>query len=324
MRRICIFSVLLIFLTIRCSLKNEKTIAREIEGIQVAESYTLPAPLKRFQYKEPFFYSYNYLSKELHKHDRGLVILDSLGGQGDAPYENRVVLNYHIFDDSRVGIFDSDKNIYKIQDWEDSIFVFFKIDRKFERGVTLNDSLVALSYSYGDDAKLGLARANILSGTYEEFDQANIELNEPLSSWIYEGKLLNDKRWLFAFSYLFTDFFKIDLSTNNIERLNYGYGLDAKKPEVFEIEGGYMAGDNTLYITDASIDKKYAYLLSNLAERDFPANRILDVYQLDGFRYVKSFLVPNRSDAPPDEVFTDDQFVYFRYEYEVIRTKLDL
>ena len=157
--------LILVFVhVVGCEVKSDKIIDRKIYSVDVADSFSIEAPLKRFKFQYPNFYSYN---KQLHKHDLNFKVINSLGGEGDAPFENRVVLNYSILSEDRVGIFDSDKKSYKIQDWNDSVHFYFKANKNFGRGIVLNDSSIFLSFSY-DEMKLGFAICNTRDGRFFE------------------------------------------------------------------------------------------------------------------------------------------------------------
>ena len=306
-----------------CGVESENTIDRKLYSIEVVDSFLINDPFKRFTFQAPFFYSYNFYSKQLHKHDMNFVVLDSLGGEGDAPHENRVVLNYKVLTQERVGIFDSDKNTYKIQDWNDSVHFYFKMNKTFDRGVVLNDSSVLMSYTYDKDVKLGFAISDVKNDLYSELEDVTKELYEPVSSFIYEGKLVKDGNDVYSFSYLYSNFFKIGLLDSSVTRLDYGYDFDIDKPKVFEISGGYLADDNPTYVVDAIVGHDYIYVLSNYPIRGFSDNRVLDVYDKRGFKYLRSHVIPNKRGYPANELFTDGKFIYFKYESAILKVALE-
>lgn len=317
-------SLFLVFVYfVGCEVKSDKIIDRKIYSVDVVDSFSVDAPLKRFKFHYPNFYSYNFYTKQLHKHDLNFKVIDSLGGEGDAPFENKVVLNYSILSEDRVGIFDSDKKSYKIQDWNDSVHFYFKADKNFGKGIVLNDSSIFLSFFY-DEMKLGFAINTIRDGRFFELQDVNQEFNEPTSYFTYEGKLVRDGDEVYSFSYLYTDFFKIDTRDSSVTRLKYGYDHDFGKPKVHKIPDGYMADDNPTIIADAIVTEDRIYVLSNYSIRRFRSNRLLDVYDKKGFRYLKSYLVPNRREYPPGEVFTDGKYMYFKYEDIILKVELGL
>ena len=213
-------SLLFVLLLAQCEVQSNDFIDRRIYSVEVVDSFGMDTPLKRFVYKKPFFYAYNFYSKQIQKHNRGFEMVNAMGGEGDAPFENRVILNYAILDcEDRLGIFDSDKNTYKIQDWNDSIFLYLKIDRNFDRGVVLSDSTIFISYTYDNDMKLGFAIINSTDGTYFELMNFNKEFSEPTSSFIYEGKLVKFGDKVYSFSYLFNEFFVFDLQGLSVKRI---------------------------------------------------------------------------------------------------------
>jgi hypothetical protein len=316
--------ILGVFLVISsCTPQSEDIVSRVFSEIQTYEEITFKDPLKRFKSYDDFFSSYNFYTKAIYKHGRNFETIDTLGKEGDAPYENRMVLNYSILNDSTLAIFDSEKNTFKIQDWNDSVYFYHKFQRNFERGELLNDSILVITEARGSRYKMGFGYVNLYTNEYSSMKFANDVLNEELSFFTYEGIIIADGSDIYSFSYNYTDFLKISLDDSMISKLNYGYPLEKKKPEVFEINGGFMTGDNPQYIMDAHIDEKFIWILSNVSEKGFENNRILDVYLKEGFLYLKSYVLPNIDNDPPSEMFKDDDYFYLRSENIILKVTLD-
>jgi len=295
---------------------------RKFCSIKVLDTFSIVHPIKRITYRKPFFYSYNFVSKQIHKHDNNFNFLDSLGSQGDALYENSVVLNYSIIDEERVGIIDSEKNIFKIQDWEDSVHSYYRFPDLIERGVHINDSTAIITQTHSDDLRLSFYKINLRNGSSEPLTQLNKMLDEPLSYFTHEGKLMNFENTVYSFSYLYTDFIKMDTDKLKAEKMMYGYDIEVKKPKVMKFSGGYATGENPLYILDAALTESHIYILSNFSTLEYSSNRILDIYSHAGFNYIRSYVLPNLDNYPPSEIFHDDQYLYLNYENYILKSAL--
>jgi hypothetical protein len=306
-----------------CEPEKEEIIKRKLLALRTYEKITFDEPLKRFKHYGDFFCSYNFYTKAIYKHNRNFEILDTLGRAGDASYENRMIRNYSVLSDSTLAIFDSEKNSFKIQGWNDSVYYYHKFKQNLDRGELLNDSILIISEAYGSRYKMGYAYVNINTNEYKSMKFANDMLNEDLSFFTYEGILIADGKDLYNFSYNYTEFLKISLFDSTIIKLNYGYPLEQKKPKAFEIAGGFATGDNPQYILDVHIDEKFIWILSNVSEKGFENNRVLDVYEKAGFQYQKSYVLPNIDDEPPVEIFKDEDYCYIRYEYSVLKVVLE-
>lgn len=273
---------------------------RAFGEILLVDSVLIERPLKRFESFGDYFYCYDFLDKSLIKLDQELNPLASLGKWGEGPKENFMVRNYHILDENRLSIFDTEKHTFKIQDFEDSIYFYRKFSMPVERGVQLDDnSLILVATVKG--IKLSYFFHSLKEDSYKLIEKINELFYEENSALIYEGKILGNNGFLIHTSYFSDLWFTYEPEQNILEMGSYIY--DFEKPKVLNIGGGAMLDNAPLLIADAFIFQDRLAVISNVSDRDNSENRVLDIYDIESKTYLKSFILPNLNQTKATEGF---------------------
>jgi hypothetical protein len=310
-RLIAIISIILIIATFSCNI-SEKTPERIFSDISLLDSIELELPLRRIIYHKENFYSYDYYSKSILKHNKNFEIIDSLGKWGNGPSENLLVRNFQPTYGDKMMIFDTEKHSYKVQDFSDSVYLFHKFLSPVERGVALNDSLLITIASL-PDFKLGFSYYDLGKSESKLIEKLNIIFDEKNSGLIYEGKLQIEGNFVVHTSYFANNWFVFNYVTNNVKIGSYRYKFD--NPKVLDFGGGIMLDDAPELITDTFLHGSKLFIISNVAERKFPEQRVLDIYDLETAQYMKSYILPKLQDSAPSEGFyMKDDLIGLRYE----------
>lgn len=317
--------ILSLFL-LSCEMKKENLEIKRIKKeVEIINSYNIPNPWKRFQ-ADTFgtgFLAYDYYNKSIVKLDSEFNLISKLSSEGDAPNENRMILNFQQLDSEWVAIFDTENNTFKIQNWNDSVKTFFRFPERFERGVLINDSIIIYSLFSETDVRLRFATRNINNSfEFHELTQLNELIDEPLSGFIYEGVIGYSKQYFYNFSGLYSDFIRLNLTTWEGEKLNYGVDKEFQKPQVFKIAGGYYAGNNPEIVPHATVYRNEIYILSNITNSDFGNSRIIDVYRERDFKYLHSYSLANLPNFAPREIFFSSNYTYLFHDNIVYKIKL--
>jgi hypothetical protein len=320
-----IFCIVLIFACQTTEQVHE--IKRIKKEITIVDKTPILEAWKRFQPNkyENGFLAYDFNKKRLVKLDDNFEFLEALGAEGDSPTENRMILNFQQLDRDWVAIFETEKNTFKIQNWQDSVKVYFKFPERFERGVLIGDSLIYYTFFDGKDVRLRFASRNTKKDfDFESLSQLNELVDEPVSGFIYEGAVSASKDFFYNFSGLYTEFVRINLISGASEKLNYGIRPNTSKPKVLEVAGGYYAPNNPIITIDAKIHNGLIYTLSNVSTSDFGKKRVIDVYQEIDFKYLYTFSLEKLGEFYPTEIFLDSEYLYVLQENEICKLSLDL
>lgn len=311
----------LIFL-ISCDKKpSNGEINRKKKHLRLVAEYSISEPLKRFQLNpyERGFLAYQFSKKQIVHMDESFKIVKRMGSEGDAPYENRMILNYQILDKDWIAIFDTEKNTFKIQNWQDSVQKFFKFPEKFERGVLVNDSLIVYTFFDSDDVRMRFATRLVNENyQFQLVKQLNLLIDEPLSGFIYEGNLAKSDDYIYNFSGLYTEFLRLNYHTMKSEKLNYGVYKNFQKPEIISIAGGYFSANNPEITRHATISQGKIFVLSNVSNSDFGNNKVIDVYRELDFEYQYSYTLENLMDFSPLEIFVSENEIYLAQDQKVL------
>lgn len=290
---------LVILFVIGCSNRTEEK--RVFGEILLMDSVLIERPLKRFESYGEYFYCYDYFNKSLIKLDKELHPQASLGKWGEGPKENFMVRNFHILDENKLSIFDTEKHTFKIQDFEDSVYFYKKFSVPVERGVQLDDtSLILVATEKG--IKLSYFLHSLKEDSYNVIEKINDLFNEENSALIYEGKILENNGFLIHTSYFSDLWFTYDPEHNILEKGSYIY--DFEKPKVLNIGGGAMLDNAPLLIADAIIFQDRLAIVSNVSDRNNSDNRVLDIYDIESKAYLKSFILPNLNQTKASEGFS--------------------
>ncbi|MEB2775885.1 hypothetical protein SYJ56_11245 [Algoriphagus sp. D3-2-R+10] len=294
---------------------------RIFSNVSLLDSIELELPLRRIMYNEGNYYSYDYYSKSILKHDNNFKIIDTLGKRGEGPTENLLVRNFQPLDPDKIMIFDTQKHSYKVQDFSDSVYLYHKFMTPVERGVALDESLLIIIAGL-TDYKLGFSFYDLNNSESESIEKINVLFDEENSGLIYDGKLLNEGKYVVHTSYFANHWFVFN--TLNSE-LNVGsYRYEFENPKVLDIGGGVMLENAPELITDAFLHGSRLFVISNVGEREHPEQRVLDMYDLETTNYLNSYLLPKLQESAPSEGFyRDSNRIGLRYEDFLYFLQLD-
>ncbi|WP_439475053.1 hypothetical protein [Algoriphagus formosus] len=264
------------------------------------DSLTLDLPLLRFQEFDGKIYAYDFYDKRIVQIDSQFQVIKQLGSFGDGPKENLLVRDYQVLSSGLVAIFDVDKNTFKIQSFEDSVYLYKKFDFDMEGGAYWRDS-VLLTMAMEDRLRLNFAYYSIGNSRKEPISALNDLFQEDYSGLIYQGKLLSSKERLVFTSYFSSFWFVLDKESGKVQSGKYLH--DYEKPKVLDEGGIVMLEDAPELIYDSFMTSDEILIISNIGHIDYPDQRILDVYDLE-FNYLRSYPLPNLNDTTPDEVFS--------------------
>jgi hypothetical protein len=316
-----ILFVTAIFFLLGCSSKESKK-ERLFSSIVLEDSISLDLPLLRFQKYQNGFYAYDFSEKSIVKLDSEFNLIDRLGSWGDGPKENLLIRNYKILDEDLVAIFDVEKNTFKIQDFKDSVYVYKKFDFNIHGGIYTDSTSIIIS-RISDKMRMEFLRTNLNSSETEILLEINNFFVEDYSGLTFEGKINELDGKIYFTSYFSSFWFIYDIHTKEIKSGKYIY--DYNKPKVLDTGGMVMLEDAPELIYDSFISSRYMFIVSNLADRNYPDQRILDIYDIGNFEYLQSFPLPNLNDTSPDEGFyIDDSKIAILYEDKVYFFKLSL
>ncbi|MCH7397409.1 hypothetical protein MM236_05390 [Belliella sp. DSM 107340] len=273
---------------------------RIFDEVVLVDSMYLELPLYRIQFDLDTGYGYYYPEKMIFKFDQKFRTLDTLGRWGDGPKENLMVRNFQINQSRSVEIFDSELNRFKIQDFNDSVYFSHNFSKSILGGSYFGDNKFIV-WSIEDKAKLVFDYIDISSNEIKPVEEINILFREDHSGLIYEGVVNVSRNELFFTSYFASFMFKYNFQTGEVTHSKYIQ--DFPLPQVLEIGSGVMLDNAAELILDSFIYEDKLILISNVGERKFPGQRILDVYNTKSLKYEKSFLLPKLNDTAPDEGF---------------------
>lgn len=85
-----------------------------------------------------------------------------------------------------------------------------------------------------------------------------------------------------------------------------------------------MLDDAVDLIIDSFVLGDYIAIISNVGERKFGENRILDLFSLSDLSYSHSYVLPDLNDAIPDDGFVlEDSKIGIVYEDELVIFELE-
>ncbi len=285
---------------------------RTFSDIVLLDSIELELPLRRIMYQNGNFYSYDYFSKSILKHDINFKIIDSLGRMGEGPSENLMVRNYQPFDLNKLMIFDSEKHSFKVQDFYDSVYLYHKFMTPVERGVAVNESLLIIIASL-TDFKLGFSYYDLKSSKSEHIEKINALFDVENSRLIYEGKVLIEENFVVHTSYFSNHWFVYNTINKDLKVGAYRYEFEI--PKVLEFGGGIMLDNAPELITDTFLHGSKLFVISNVGEREYPEQQVLDIYDLVTTEYITSYMLPKLQDSTPSEGFyIESDRIGIRYE----------
>lgn len=304
-----------------CKIDENNQKEREFKNLHQIEKIALDLPLIRFQAFGDFVFAYEYSNKRLFKLNPAFQVLDTLGGWGDGPKENLLVRNYQIFADYKAAIFDTEKSTFKIQDFSDSVYYYHKFSKNVERGIFLNEDLL-ITLSSGSKMNLEFDFFDILKSEFIPIKNINKLYDLDYSFLIHEGKLLQNKNIVVFTSYFSNQWFTFDTET---KELKVGkYLKEFPIPQVIQIGDGFMLDDAVDLIIDSFVLGDYIAIISNVGERKFGENRILDLFSLSDLSYSHSYVLPDLNDAIPDDGFVlEDSKIGIVYEDELVIFELE-
>ena len=303
------FCLLLICIIFSCKPSGDSA-ERTFSNISIVDSIELELPLRRIIYQNGNYYSYDYYSKSLFKHDINFKIIDSLGIRGEGPTENLMVRNYQPLSSEKVMIFDTEKHAYKVQDFSDSVYFYHKFMTPVERGVAVNESLLITIASL-TDLKLGFSYYDLKSLGSEAIDKINSLFDVENSAMIYEGKLIKEGKYVIHTSY-FADHWFVFVN-NELKVGSYRYEFENHK--VLEFGGGIMLDNAPDLIADSFASGSRLFVISNVGEKEFPEQRVLDIYDLETTEYITSYVLPKLQDSAASEGFyIENERIGLRYE----------
>lgn len=286
------------FLLFGCS-KDQSNQSRIISKLTLIDSVALDSPLLRFQFSDKNLYGYDYYEKSIIRLDKDFSVLSKLGSWGDGPKENLLVRNYEILEDEKIAIFDVEKNTFKIQDFNDSVYLYKKFDYNILNGAYL-DSVVIVS-KFSEKNSIGFDLFNLNNFEYTPIDPLNKLFNEDYSGLIYEGNLTHVGNKIYFTSYFSSFWFIYDVISKDLQSGSYLQNL--KNPKVFDNGSIMMLENATEIIYDSFFSDDLIYIISNVGEKDYSDQRFLDIYDINNFEYIKSYPLPNINETTPDEGF---------------------
>ena len=309
--RVISICFLILYTTISCKPSGDPPI-RTFSTITLLDSIELEMPLRRIVYKEEKYYSYDYYSKSIFKHDQNFHIIDSLGAKGEGPSENLMVRNYQTFDLDKLMIFDTQKHSYKVQDFSDSVYLYHKFMTPVDRGVAINESLLITIASL-PDLKLGFSFYDLNSLESESIEKINLLFDQKNSAMVYEGKLLIEENYVVHTSYFANHWFVYNTINKDLKVGAYRYEFEL--PKVLEFGGGVMLDNAPELIVDSFLRGTKLYVISNVGERAYPEQRVLDIFDLATTEYITSYILPKLQDSAPSEGFyIENDRIGLRYE----------
>lgn len=227
-------------------------------------------------------------------------ILNEIGSKGGGPNENQRIKNVYIGSD-RYGVIDNSKDIFKIVSLEyDTTLISHKFYDHIDRGVFLNDTILAITNAENQDLIINILNTN--NKIIKKISLKN-ELNYDGNSMdlIYEGEFtkLNSNKLFCYFSYRHSFFICMNVSG---EIKFIGKTIDNIPPPKpsFKTIGEYtMHGvePDLMVNLKADVDNKRLYILSNVIKKINLKNRALDIYSLVSGAYEYSIKLPLLSDG---------------------------
>lgn len=309
---------IVILFIVGCTINKKES--RIFGDLGLTDSIVIDRPFKRFESFENFIYCYDFLDKSLVKLDRDFNPLVTQGKWGEGPKENLMVRNFQVLDQQRLSIFDTEKHTFKIQDFSDSVFFYRKFSIPMERGVQIGDDLLIL-VATKQGIKLSYSTHSLSQNNYSPIRKIDELFDFENSALVYEGKIMAHKGRLIHTSYFSDLWFTYDPSNDSLERGSYIF--DFETPKVFAVGGGAMLDNAPLLVADTFVNGDFLAVISNVSDRQYPENRVLDLYNLDSKKYVKSFILPNLNGTKASEgfVFSRD-IVGLLYEDKVYLFRL--
>lgn len=308
--RVLALAIILLILA-SCDFQDGKE-GRSFSNLSLLESIELDKPYLRFQFEDESFYTYDFSTKQIILLNQDFEELKSLGSQGDGPKENLLVRDYFILDEDRVGLFDVEKNTYKIQDFEDSVYFYHKFSKNIQKGALINDHEVVIG-SFGNHVKLEFDIFDFKTNEYSPIQKVNDFFSEENSGLIYEGQLKVENGKMYFMSYFSSFWFIYDLKDGTVKSGTYWF--EYENPKVLDLGGAVMLDNAPELFYDSFFFKNQIVIITNFGDKEFPDQRILDFYSLDDFEYIKSIPLPNLNEATPSEGFhINENKIGIRYE----------
>ena len=312
--------LLLILTIVSCKSSGDPPI-RTFSTITLLDSIELELPLRRIMYQQGKYYSYDYYSKSIIKHDQNFHSIDTLGANGEGPGENLMVRNYQPFELDKLMIFDTQKHSYKVQDFSDSVYFYHKFMTPVDRGVAINQSLLITIASL-PDIKLGFSYYDLNSLKSESIEKINTLFDQENSGMVYEGKLLIEENFVVHTSYFANHWFVYNAINKDLKVGAYRYEFEL--PKVLEFGGGVMLDNAPELIADSFLHGTKLYVISNVGERAYPEQRVLDIYDLETTEYITSYILPKlQGSAPSEGFYIENDRIGLRYEDYLYFLQLD-
>lgn len=280
--------------------RSESRYGRVFNQIEFIDSLFLDLPFYRIVYDHGHVFGYYFPDKSIYKLNDKFEILDSLGRWGDGPKENLMIRNYQVINENKLEIFDSEKNIFKIQDFKDSVYFLHKFSKNLYGGFHLGDQRF-LIWSKANKSRIEFSYFDLKKKLYDPINKINSYFNSDNSALVYEGKVLLNGNEILYTSYFANFWFKYNINSDEISIGEYIH--DYPLPKVLEVGGGVMLDDAVELIVDSFIYNGKLIIISNFGERKFPEQRLLDIYDIKSMRYEKSYLLPQLFETAPDEGF---------------------
>jgi hypothetical protein len=297
---------------------------RYIENLSLIDSIYIPDPLAKYKFSGDKFYALNRFKQTIVSLDENFNVVKELGGKGDAPELNKLIIDYFPLNDNSVLIIDPDKNDIKIQDFNNQLTVYRKFDFTIDKAAPINDKKIIIAHSKDEstDSRMNFSIWDIEKDSIFSLKNLSEYVNYPFSNLIADGQFIVDdsKRSILYFQYFHDHMLEIN-NDNQISKIDFI--RQVKVPKGVDEGGWKFLDDSTPRQISAYLSNNIAFVISNIPEKQDRGKRVLDLYNIEKLRYLKSFILPKlNSTSPKDIVFHDNRY-YLSYEDKIYILKED-
>ena len=294
--------------------------------LEMRNKVDLP-PSKYFSlsYLEGAIWTRNWQSNTLLKIEENLQGYKNHGKKGFGPPEgNGKLMFFNILKDS-YSVYDFDKQLFKVFDYEDKLISYHKnYGLNIYRGTGIGtESYLIFDDEDSDGTPVGFYVYNFKNKKESErISLATLELTSITDQKEFLGQLF-DGKFVTSSSRDYSLFYcrfggGVFLFDKRGQLLYFKTTVDETpfpKIKKKDLGGGQytLAPDpNYSFFLSAALNDSYIYLLNNISKKE---SKTIDVYSIDGFKYVKSFVLPDLVDGQrATEITVNGNVLYVLYE----------
>jgi hypothetical protein len=180
----------------------------------------------------------------------------------------------------------------------------YKVDISFNRMILIDDSTCIMQQvnTSEKDSKLNFCKYNFKSKLKEDLNEINFLFQQSkYSGIVYDGFFTTNGNGSYYYvCYLTNKIISFDKSGHLLFNKKAIY--DVTEPKVIA-QGKYLStGESVITTSSISANKKFLYVLSNIGDKLYKDDRLIDIYNAVDGTYIKSYVAPNNNGNLPNDI----------------------